>query len=956
VNRSVLLKATTAALGVRAGYVDSMDPAAIASGMLDAMETFHHALPRVRHPTRTAHDDVAGRARRHAARVARLTRQGRIRQARAALTSEEVTADECAEAARSQFAEGGTGRALPQPEPDAAYAAARAAVPAAGPIGPDDINELTECIRVAAAAAPTGAGGGRWGVLPDPLHAAVREFPLFAQTLAEMLATFQRIGVPTTLAASACFGKRQGPKVRVITPPESVTRLFERAINARNHGCAGSPHLRTALALRSCGPQAMGVAMQGLASEGWTVVQLDLRRCFDVATKRRLVKAAMELDMSPGEIKFIDTMLERRLVFLPDGTAATLAPGRGGPQGSPLMPVLASAGTEKIARAADAAAEPYVAAADRFEGLGAALAHTCIDNVPFALPPYVSKAEVAAVVRAACDAAEAGDDIVGAVECNRMALVVTTARNTAVAVKHKPDLSILGVTLGAPDPKRIDRAHEALAKLRGMDADVTYRICSHSLLAGLVYDSQLGQGGAALSAIDTAVADAVAAATGVVSRDVLQAPLRDRGLGLGLAGPAAAARILVLGARLLTESAGTLGPVFWRHARMARDGHTHAAPFWRGFVAALDAQAAPHGGDPPLLAIEWADRVVRLAGAVVTFAPPGALAREALGVGRMAAQDGLRRAAELRHIDADVRSRVERSLTSRIFLCTATGGLRGDDYKAAVRMHTHTPEPELYGRIGDECPLCGHGLFAGHHRVCGGGHQAALTATHTAVRDVLCSFIRGTAGTFAQTEVSVTPILNGDGTLHHVRADVRVQGWDPGGVIIEVKTYDPRCKTWRKVTPDQAERMLSARGERQYAPGSKVRVLVLGADGTVGARTRALLMELIALREERGALVPRDHVPDLCCGLVEALARCESSSYRRWSAQVAVRVGIDRAAAASRAAVAVAAALRTAARAADGPHGAHQEGAARAAAPNPAVVAGATAAPRGAASGSEAMD
>jgi len=111
VNRPALLKATTAALGVRASYVDCMDPAAVASGMLDAMETFHHALPRVRHPTRTAHDDVAGRARRHAARVARLTRQGRIRQARAALTSEEVTADECAAAAHSQLRRGA--RAVP---------------------------------------------------------------------------------------------------------------------------------------------------------------------------------------------------------------------------------------------------------------------------------------------------------------------------------------------------------------------------------------------------------------------------------------------------------------------------------------------------------------------------------------------------------------------------------------------------------------------------------------------------------------------------------------------------------------------------------------------------------------------------------------------------------------------------------------------------------------------------
>ena len=135
-----------------------------------------------------------------------------------------------------------------------------------------------------------------------------------------------------------------------------------------------------------------------------------------------------------------------------------------------------------------------------------------------------------------------------------------------------------------------------------------------------------------------------------------------------------------------------------------------------------------------------------------------------------------------------------------------------------------------------------------------------------------------------------------------------------------------------------------------------MRVLVLGADGTVGARTRALLMELIALREERGALVPRDHVPDLCCGLVEAMARCESSSYRRWSAQVAVRLGIDRAAAASRTAVADAAAQRAAARATAGPPGANREDAARATDTSCTAVARATATPRGAAGGTDAVD
>jgi len=88
-----------------------------------------------------------------------------------------------------------------------------------------------------------------------------------------------------------------------------------------------------------------------------------------------------------------------------------------------------------------------------------------------------------------------------------------------------------------------------------------------------------------------------------------------------------------------------------------------------------------------------------------------------------------------------------------------------------------------------------------------------------------------------------------------VRADVLVDWWEAGPVVIETKTYDPRCASWRNKTPAEAELELGKRGASQYAPGTMVRVLVLGADGTVGFRARALLMELIAMREDRGALL-----------------------------------------------------------------------------------------------------
>jgi hypothetical protein len=245
-------------------------------------------------------------------------------------------------------------------------------------------------------------------------------------------------------------------------------------------------------------------------------------------------------------------------------------------------------------------------------------------------------------------------------------------------------------------------------------------------------------------------------------------------------------------------------------------------------------------------------------------------------------------------VDAAIGSRVAGSTTSgHFFRCTQTPGLEPDEFRAAVRMHTHTPERECYGAaLGTPCKLCTRPLRAGHHRVCRGAHRGTLTESHHAVRDAIVALINETAGLSAVTERMVAPIfdtVNGTGEVHHVRADIVILGWNtPGGAqrVWEIKTYDPRCDTWRGVAPAAADALIRERGLKQYSSATHVDVIVVGADGTIAPKTRAILNELIELRAEEG-VVAGAVCADVFNAIMAALARCEARSYAAWSAEYA---------------------------------------------------------------------
>ena len=389
--------------------------------------------------------------------------------------------------------------------------------------------------------------------------------------------------------------------------------------------------------------------------------------------------------------------------------------------------------------------------------------------------------------------------------------------------------------------------------------------------------------------LDKAVMDRVASVTGVTDAGVLCAPLRDRGMSLGVNGAASEARALAQGVLLLTGD-GVETEIFWRHAAAARDGDGCA--FWTAFMAAVEKQvAAAAGGEPPLVAIDWTGARPRLlvAGAEVTpDEPPSARVADRLQQGRT--RSGLEEAARQLNVDADISMRSQRTVTARALMCGVMAQLTSHEVAALARLHTHTPEPELDGkeghrRLGDACPKCKASMYAGHHRVCCGA-SAALTATHHAIRDVVAAFLNGIIDVEARVEVRHDPIMK-DGVLHMVRADVLVDQLMADGsrkrYVIEVKTFDPRCATWRGKDVGRAEKVLLKKGVRQYATDADVRVLAVGADGTIGPKARALIGELINLRDEKGARVERDDVPDLSVSMAAALARCEAASYKRWS-------------------------------------------------------------------------
>jgi hypothetical protein len=295
-------------------------------------------------------------------------------------------------------------------------------------------------------------------------------------------------------------------------------------------------------------------------------------------------------------------------------------------------------------------------------------------------------------------------------------------------------------------------------------------------------------------------------------------------------------------------------------------------------------------GEKPLVYIDWDHSVPELfvAGDPVSAAQPGKVRVTTIRSRCQAHKDMVGAAGDLT-IDAGISMRGEQALTARALMCGAMVRLSNDEVRSLARMHTHTPEPEVMGKLGTPCPKCGAAMFAGHYRSCG-HNSAALTASHHAVRDAVAAWLNGTVDVVARTEVKHDPIVV-DGQVHAVRADIAVdQLMDDGQMksyVIEIKTFDPRCASWRKVTVARAEDILYNKGIRQYAADAEVRVLAVGADGTIGPKSRALLGELINLRDDKGARIERDVVPDLKVCIAAALARVDAKHYTRWADEMA---------------------------------------------------------------------
>ncbi len=235
---------------------------------------------------------------------------------------------------------------------------------------------------------------------------------------------------------------------------------------------------------------------------------------------------------------------------------------------------------------------------------------------------------------------------------------------------------------------------------------------------------------------------------------------------------------------------------------------------------------------------------------------PGRLQRDDVAD---AGVEALRVVAAGAAVDCRMRAHVGPSLTAAALAALPVGRLAGKDYQALTRLHTHAVEPEVlaWGGAGCACRMCGRAAFAGHHRVCGARMGGALTRAHTRVQQTLCAYIAEMPGWHAETEHDAGEM--GDGTT--ARGDIFVR--DPKGneYYVEVKTWDPRCQTWRGKTATAAEKALFKKAEGQYPDGVPVRPFVVGVDGTLGSGARHLVNEMQVAREAVGTHDERDDVP-----------------------------------------------------------------------------------------------
>ncbi len=408
----------------------------------------------------------------------------------------------------------------------------------------------------------------------------------------------------------------------------------------------------------------------------------------------------------------------------------------------------------------------------------------------------------------------------------------------------------------------------------GIDPDVTHRVVQYSVQAMLTFDAMCGIDVAALAEVDTLSAETVREAAGLDERQraVVGAPVGARGLGVRAVGAVRDDHVILSGVAVL-QTTPAAAPLWAR-------GATSTAPFWREFRAAL----ARHAAAAPELQIRvvWAGQEVWKGPEAGGVLVPGRLAREdVMDAGRTAREVVAAGAA----VDWQVGAHVGPSVTAAAMAALPVGRLQGREYRALARLHTHAVEREVlqWGGAGAECRLCGREAYAGHHRVCTSRPRGALTRAHGAVQRALAAFINATPGWSAACEQAAG--VREDGTW--VRSDVEI-GTPQGGVfIVEVKTWDPRCQSWRDKKAVKAEAKLKKKGEDQYRKGTAPRVFVLGVDGTLGTAARHFLNELQEARADAGTRDGRDDVPSLRAQLGCALARAEAESYEGWAHEVA---------------------------------------------------------------------
>jgi len=756
-------------------------------------------------------------------------------------------------------------------------------------VAPDKkaVSELAKEIGEVAKHCKRGTAAGHFGPVPDLLHRAIRAEPQMAWVLAAVFMAWQRIGLPATMAAAVAAVVESKGKPRVLSPPEALVRLFDKVMIASHktewQGCEA---LRLSHAHSRHGAPAAGVTAQTLVAGGWSMYKFDLRKGYNARGVRRLMRDSRRLGLTPGESRYFAAVLERRALLVrgEDGLQRVeLADGRGGPQGLPFLPWVFSAGTCAFVEAALAKFGPE---ADKV------VAIVYIDDVILLVPPSGNVVDTQAMLdEFEAQVFAAGEEFSEAVLVRPEAgspAVTELKAGTTMAECQTAD--VLGVPVGpgreaTKGLKRIAKAHRRMKVARelGVAADVRYSLVKSSTSRIAVYDAMLGMDKEVLSALDSAAEADVLEATGLMEaqKALLQARLRDRGLGVSALAECQAALVVRQGLGILLESKC--------QQLMVPVALASTAPFWTAFRLALaDCQfdvtvvngALVHDGRP-LTTVPLAAEL-----------PASTAAREALTA---AIGDGC--------VDVVARGYGEPGVTVDALGAGPRLRLTDAEFRALVRLHTRALEAESMaaGGLGKACPACTKPLFAGHGRWCQERIKSARSRAHDAIRTQVYEFVRSMPGVTAVEEKGVGETADGSAAIGDIVLVVDGVRW-----VIEVKTWDGSTVAWRgragaaPPTAADAQHKLSNKAVGQYPAGTRVLPLVMSVDGVVVGQSAQLLRELQERRDRDGGVgAAADGMPSLRAQLGATLARVEAAVYAEWCVTLRARSGVRAAVAAA---------------------------------------------------------